>query len=159
MDIDDKCPCGSGDSFQDCCKPYLQNTKPASTAEVLMRSRYSAYVLNDMNYILNTWHPSTRPASLANDETHWLGLTIIDRQHGEPPYTDGTVEFIARHEHNGQFGQLHEVSRFQYENGRWYYCDGEIRDNANTNHKKIGRNQPCPCGSGLKYKKCCGRNE
>lgn len=156
MTIAKTCPCGSGISYQDCCMPYLQKVNPAPTAAALMRSRYSAYVFNDMDYILDTWHPSTRPDSISSDNARWLGLTILSTQKGVQPHTDGTVEFIAHYEHDGRLGQLHEVSRFLYENDRWYYYDGELRQTTESSNRKIGRNDPCPCGSGLKYKKCCG---
>lgn len=115
------CPCG-GVSYAACCEPWHLGV-PAPTAEVLMRSRYSAYVRKLEPYLLATWHPDTRPASLdlADDTTQWLGLEV--RRHD----TDGDhaiVEFVARHKVGGKAYRLHETSRFVREDGRWLYIDG-----------------------------------
>ena len=122
-------------------------------AEELMRSRYSAYVLNDFDYLRRSWHAPTRPARLQPDQDiRWTGLTVLACQAGQPGDRSGRVEFIARYEHRGQPGQVHEDSRFVFEQGQWFYVDGDLR-----NADKVGRNDPCPCGSGRKYKKCCAK--
>lgn len=117
-----------------------------------MCSRYSGFVLKLAGYLLSTWHPSTRPAHLTlnDDATEWLQLRIIDREEGGSADTRGMVEFVA----DFRGGQLHERSRFAREEGRWCYVDGEILPPLPA--PKAGRNDPCPCGSGKKYKKCCG---
>lgn len=118
-----------------------------------MRSRYSAYVLLDERYLLQSWHPSTRPAALELlAEMPWLGLEILAAP--IPQGEEGWVEFSARFRQGGRVEQLRERSRFLRVEGRWYYIDGQLH--ANTKLDKIGRNDPCPCGSGLKYKRCCG---
>lgn len=91
-----------------------------------MRSRYSAFVLDELHYLLDTWHPSTRPLHLEPNEpgTHWLGLDI--KRH-TPDGTRATVEFVARVRHHGKASRLHETSRFVHENGQWFYVDGDIR--------------------------------
>ncbi len=117
------CPCDSGSLYQDCCEPYhLSNDAP--NAEKLMRSRYSAYVLGLEEYLLNTWHPNTRPKnlSLANDRTKWLGLDI---KRFEPNDDQAFVEFIASYKDNGKAEKLHEISQFRRIARRWYYVDGE----------------------------------
>ncbi|HSD39719.1 MAG TPA: YchJ family metal-binding protein [Rhodocyclaceae bacterium] len=117
------CPCGKG-LYADCCEP-LHAGSAATTAEALMRSRYSAYVLQLANYLQATWHVSTRPAEMTFDDeqTKWLGLDLrAHAQHGD----DATVEFIARYKINGRAQRLHEISRFVREDGRWYYLDGEL---------------------------------
>lgn len=120
------CSCGSGRPYSDCCGPCHAGT-PAATAEALMRSRYSAYVLALEAYLLATWHPSTRPVSLKLQETpqaKWLGLQV--KRH-EPTGPDSArVEFVARYKVGGRAHRLHELSRFLRENGRWYYVDGEF---------------------------------
>lgn len=118
-----------------------------------MRSRYSAFVLMLADYLLATWHSSTRPPTLNldADETEWRGLQILDTRQGQPGDNHGEVEFVAHFEG----GQLHERSRFVHEGGRWFYVDGDILPPA-AEHK-VGRNAPCPCGSGKKYKRCCGK--
>lgn len=92
-----------------------------------MRSRYSAYVLGLEEYLLDTWHPSTRPQylNLANDRTKWLGLEV---KHFEPNDESAIVEFIARYKINGKAEKLHETSRFKRIAQRWFYVDGEFED-------------------------------
>ncbi len=125
-----------------------------------MRARYSAFVVGDEAFLQNSWHPSTRPSRVLDnntDITHWSGLKVMGCNAGGENDTDGTVEFIARFEVHNQAGQLHEVSTFRREDGHWYYVDGESKKTQTARSDKIGRNQPCPCGSGKKYKKCCGK--
>lgn len=118
------CPCGSGELYQDCCEPYHLSLG-APNAEKLMRSRYSAYVLGLEEYLLNTWHPNTRPQhlNLANDRTKWLGLEV---KRFEPDDDKAIVEFIASYKDNGKAEKLHETSQFRRIAGRWYYVDGEL---------------------------------
>jgi SEC-C motif-containing protein len=147
-----RCPCGSGKPYADCCAPLHRGERGAATAEVLMRSRYSAYVLKNSDYLSATWHPSTRPASLdlSGDDTPWQRLSIIATEQGAENDETGYVEFAA--DYAG--GQLHERSRFVKEEGGWLYLDGEILPPLVP--AKVGRNEPCPCGSGRKFKRCCG---
>jgi SEC-C motif-containing protein len=120
------CPCGSQRRYADCCTPCHEGSA-ASTAEALMRSRYSAYVLALEPYLLATWHASTRPAQFdlaADDKAQWLGLEI--RRHESTGDNSAIVEFVARYKTGGRAHRLHEVSRFLREDGRWYYVDGEF---------------------------------
>ena len=121
------CPCGSDRPFAACCGPYLDGVAVAPTAEALMRSRYSAYVQLNEDYLLATWHPTTRPAKLQLKETpqpRWIGLTV---KHHETQGTDhATVAFVARHKVGGRAFRLEETSRFVREDGRWFYVDGNI---------------------------------
>lgn len=144
------CPCGSGTVYGDCCEPLLSGAHPAATAEGLMRSRYTAYGLRDEAYLLASWHVSTRPRALnlANSSIEWQGLEVLNSRQGEDK---ATVEFIARYRQKGVAGAVHENSRFVKEQGQWFYVDGDLKTSA-----KVGRNDPCPCGSGKKFKKCCG---
>lgn len=120
------CPCGSGRPYAVCCQPLHAGHSVAPTAEVLMRSRYSAYVGKLEGYLLATWHASTRPSELdlAADSTKWLGLQV--KRHEQPDESHATVEFVARYRLAGRGHRLHEVSRFVREDGRWYYLDGEF---------------------------------
>jgi SEC-C motif domain protein len=121
------CPCGSGKSYADCCGRHLDGGEPAPTAEALMRSRYTAYTLGREDYLLATWHASTRPAALGLDgdiPTRWLGLEV--RRHAEPDAGHGIVEFVARYKVQGRAHRMHETSRFVRDAGRWYYVDGDI---------------------------------
>lgn len=119
------CACGSGRTATACCA-RLHAGEPASTPEALMRSRYSAYVLDRRDYLLSTWHPSTRPASLPANEPglKWLGLDLRRCEMQDDDH--GTVEFVARSKLGGRAHRLHETSRFVRLDGRWFYLDGDI---------------------------------
>ena len=124
------CPCGRVQgkapvAFDDCCGP-LHAGELAPDAERLMRSRYSAFVRGQTPYLLDTWHASTRPASLALEEgARWLGLEI--KQHRMTGTDSAEVEFVARFRVAGRAVRQHELSRFVREEGRWYYVDGDVR--------------------------------
>lgn len=120
------CPCGSGRAFAQCCQPFILGTSLPPTAEALMRSRYSAFVLDLREYLLATWHPTTRPAALPPPEPglKWLGLEV--KRSALQDADRGTVEFVARSKLGGRAHRLHENSRFVRENGRWYYVDGDF---------------------------------
>ena len=115
--------------FYDCCEQYLQGdvARPAPDAHSLMRSRYSAYVLGLIDYLLATWHPATAPGELELPPLTWLGLEVLLAQ---ATAQAGVVEFVARCRDNGRAQRLHETSRFVREQGRWYYVDGIIEVQA-----------------------------
>lgn len=116
------CPCGSGREFAVCCQPCINGDTPAPTAEALMRSRYTAYAMQNTRYLLETWHASTRPASLELDlSTQWIRLKILDS-------SADRVEFVATCRINGKAHRLQENSRFVHEHGRWYYVDGQVEE-------------------------------
>ena len=117
-----------------------------------MRSRYCAYVLKRSDYLAATWHPSSRPAALdiSGDDTPWQRLVILSTAKGGAADNEGVVEFAAYY----RGGQLHERSRFVKEEGLWLYLDGKIL--PPLAEARVGRNEPCPCGSGKKFKRCCG---
>lgn len=124
------CPCGSDKSYDGCCRPYHQGLA-APSAEALMRSRYSAYVLRLEQYLLNTWHPDTRPdrLGLENDsQTKWLGLSV--KRHELKGNDAAIVEFIARYKLGGKAEKLHEISHFSKIDDRWFYFDAA--DSGNT---------------------------
>jgi SEC-C motif-containing protein len=144
------CPCGSGLSLAGCCGPLLGGAA-AATAEALMRSRYTAYVLGDERYLLASWHRSTRPAAVPMEgRPAWCGLELRATVAGRAGDAEGRVEFVARYTEGGRPGVLHETSRFIREGGHWYYLDGRLHA-----EERPGRNAPCPCGSGRKFKRCC----
>jgi SEC-C motif-containing protein len=121
------CPCGSARQFTDCCARYIDGGEAAPAAEALMRSRYTAYTLLREDYLLATWHVSTRPTALGLAEetpTKWLGLDV--KRHEQQDADHAIVEFVARYKVNGRAQRLHEVSRFVREAGCWYYRDGEL---------------------------------
>jgi SEC-C motif-containing protein len=124
-----------------------------------MRSRYSAFVLKLEVYVLATWEKSIRPkrADLADSQTDWQGLEIIDCKKGQASDSKGIVEFKAHYRLDGKVFTMHEVSRFSKHQGQWYYLDGKIKSIAKPGQQtNFGLNAPCSCGSGKKYKRCCG---
>lgn len=157
-----QCACGSEKSYSECCEPYIKGKKPAPTAVALMRSRYSAFAKGEMDYIYNTHHESTR-GELDMDsvktwalDSEWLGLEIRETEKGGEQDAEGKVEFKCKFIFNGQEQTHHELSTFVKEKGQWYFVDGALRNNTvRRNTPKVGRNDPCPCGSGKKAKKCC----
>ena len=158
------CPCGSGSAYSKCCKPYIDGTLQAPTAEKLMRSRYTAYTKNAIDYILDTHHPDGRD-EISRDateewakESEWMGLEILDIIGGAESDDEGTIEFSARYRGSDRAVVTHhERSIFKKTDGRWYFSDAKMINNPQTRENpKVGRNDPCPCGSGKKYKKCCG---
>ncbi len=147
------CPCGSAEEYAACCGRYVDGAALAPTAEALMRSRYSAYTLGRVEYLNRTWHPRTRPPQLSLDDgVQWLGLSIVATERGQVGDAKGMVEFIARFRAAEGDQALQERSRFVCESGAWLYVDGVF-----PAAPAVGRNAPCPCGSGKKYKHCCGK--
>ncbi|BDI22884.1 YchJ family protein [Herbiconiux sp. L3-i23] len=125
----DRCPCGSSVSYSECCGP-VHAGEPVETAEQLMRSRYSAFVLGCGDYLLDSWHPSTRPRSVStDDDTAWRRLQIVDVVAGTAADEEGVVEFRATYRSSGGgVNVLHERSRFRRVGGAWKYVDGDILD-------------------------------
>lgn len=122
----DPCPCGSGERFDGCCAPLHRGT-PAPTPERLMRSRYTAFVVGDADYLTATWHPGTRPDDLDLDpDQRWTRLEILDVAGGGDGEKRGVVEFRAHWRYGDDAGELHERSRFVRQSGRWWYLDGEF---------------------------------
>jgi SEC-C motif-containing protein len=159
-----KCPCGSEKTYAKCCQPYIQGESLPPSAESLMRSRYSAYVKQNIDYLVETHMPERRddldiPGTKEwAENADWLGLEIIRCEEGGPDDETGLVEFKARYSQDGEEITHHEVSNFRKTDGRWYFEEGfPARDTYVRPGPKVGRNDPCPCGSGKKYKKCCGR--
>jgi SEC-C motif-containing protein len=123
------CPCGSGKTYADCCGRYLVDKESAPTAEALMRSRYTAYTQLREDYLLATWHSSTRPEKLGladEPSCKWLGLQV--KRHEQKDAEHARVEFVARYKINGRAYRLHEVSSFVRETGQWFYVDGDVAE-------------------------------
>lgn len=158
------CPCGTGFPLADCCGPLLAGERAAPTAEALMRSRYSAFALKQTAYLVETHDPRTRDqVDVEATEkwaarTRWLGLEVLATEAGGETDTRGEVEFVARYqEEGGRESEHRERSTFVREGDRWFYEEGTIAPRGTLRAEpRIGRNDPCPCGSGKKHKKCCG---
>ncbi|KXF81493.1 YchJ family metal-binding protein [Enterovibrio coralii] len=153
------CPCGSQTPYSQCCEPIHLDHAKADHPEKLMRSRYSAHVKGLVDYVVNTYHPSCgaeqhRDAIADSINSEWLMLQVLNSS-VDANGKQGFVEFKAHYKDGGNQYCLHEKSRFLNEekDGKnlWFYIDGEY-----PKADKVGRNDPCPCGSGKKHKKCCG---
>lgn len=157
------CPCASGKDYAECCQPYLEGGQLAPTAEALMRSRYTAFAKVNVEHLENTLHPKSRkgfdpePIKQWAEAADWTGLEVLETTGGGENDTTGTVHFVARYEVQGAGQDYDEVAQFVKEDGQWFYLDGEVKGHVPYRREapKIGRNDPCPCGSGKKYKKCC----
>lgn len=160
-----KCPCSSGKSFAECCEPVITQAQQATTAEQLMRSRYSAYALGHIDWIIESQSPDGRAHvdRKATEEwssrADWHKMEILEVQDGLEGDSEGFVDFKAYYTISGEDVVHHEVASFRKEDGRWYFVDGvEVKPRPFKNlDKKVGPNEKCPCGSGKKYKKCCGK--
>ncbi|MFD9421728.1 MULTISPECIES: YchJ family protein [unclassified Streptomyces] len=117
------CPCGLPAAYGDCCGPLHSGTAAARSCEALMRSRYTAFVVQDAAYLLRSWHPDTRPPAVEFDPAmRWVRLEILDTTEGSAFHTTGTVTFRAHYTDNGRPGSLHEQSRFVRHQGAWVYA-------------------------------------
>ncbi len=175
------CPCGSNEKYENCCEPYLKGMSYAPTAEKLMRSRYTAYTQANIDYIKKTLAPESQKdfdvaaAKKWATESKWKGLKIISTKQGLESDKKGVVEFTVTYETEGETLDHHEVSTFRKnDKGQWMFVDGDAHthkegeDHHHHHHRqetivrdtpKLGRNDPCSCGSGKKYKKCCASAE
>ena len=130
------CACESGLSYEECCMNYHQDRSKAPTAEALMRSRYCAYVMGNIDYLVQTTLPAKRKADLwdgykaTHDSIRWIGLEVVKTWLGGEKDKIGKVEFRADYEQAGQRSIHHEVSRFRRSAGQWFYVDGQVEDSA-----------------------------
>lgn len=159
-----KCPCFSGKDYNDCCMPVIEEHS-ANTALALMRSRYTAWQTGNAEYLMLTSHPANRKnlnikdIEEWSDENNWTKLEIISAENGRLREETGIVEFKAYYTDKSGKEQIHhEKSRFLKVENKWYYVDGLMNPPKINIMKKVSRNDPCPCGSGKKHKKCCGAN-
>ncbi|MCW2928756.1 MAG: motif domain protein [Thermoleophilia bacterium] len=162
----DPCPCGSGRTIVECCKPVIDRERVAATAEELMRSRYTAFATSNVDWIMDSHHPDT-VGEIDRDEveqwstsSEWLGLRIRDTSEGGPDDDEGTVTFRARYKVQAQQVDHVERAKFLRHEGAWHF-HSVLEDEPTelvpvTPKSDVGRNDPCPCGSGQKYKKCHG---
>lgn len=162
----DLCPCGSGKNYSDCCEPIIKGTKKAITAEELMRARYTSYEKQEIDFIINSCEKGEKLAEIDRKATEdwskkstWHGLKILSTEKGGEGDDEGIVEFEATYTQKEIRDIHHEIAGFKKIDGEWFYSEGLMRPTTVVREgKKIGRNEPCPCGSGKKYKACCGKN-
>jgi SEC-C motif-containing protein len=167
------CPCGLQSPYSDCCGPLIRGTGYADTAEDLMRSRYTAYTLRNWDYLIQTTHSSERSEKTRKafekwgKSVEWLKLEVLGSKKGGLQDDEGEVTFVAFYEEEGEEHSIRESSKFLKENGRWTYSEKQSTIHKKVHEEpqqpviregpKVGRNDPCPCGSGKKFKKCCGK--
>ena len=156
-DLQQECPCGGGE-FSQCCGPIIDGSEPASTPERLMKARYSAYATGAIDFLRKSTHSKTRKqfdpegAERWSRDSRWLGLTILGSDSSLS--NRAHVNFEARYEDKDGLNVIHrERSLFELEGDEWRFVSGGA---IPLTSQKIGRNEPCPCGSGKKHKKCCG---
>jgi len=158
----DPCPCGSGQGYGVCCEPVIRGARAAETAEQLMRARYSAHAKVEVDFLYASTHPDHRRGYDHQGtrrwaaESEWRGLEILHCEGGGPQDERGTVEFIARFRDKNGLRSHHERGGFLRHAGGWCFTEGEMVKAPPLVSSKVGRNDPCPCGSGKKHKKCCG---
>lgn len=157
-----ECPCQSGVTYSQCCELLIKGKKQAETPEQLMRARYTAYTKIEMDFIQQTHDPKTNQdidmqgSREWAETTKWDGLEIVETQQGGVDDEVGTVEFKATFLTDEGPQIHHELSHFHKREGVWYYSDSsQLNRPVVRASPKVGRNDPCPCGSGKKYKKCC----
>jgi SEC-C motif-containing protein len=158
------CPCGSTLAYEACCQAIIKGQRSAETAEQLMRSRYSAYVMKEIDYILSSLHPDHRAdydeqSSRAWAESaEWQGIKIVKTIGGGPADSEGQVEFVVSYAEKGVKQEHHEISSFKKAGDTWYFTTGKtVAKPVVRALPRTGRNELCPCGSGRKFKKCCGQ--
>jgi SEC-C motif-containing protein len=157
------CSCGSGSDYKTCCEPVLSGAKPAATAEALLRARYTAFNRVDIKFIETSHAANTRgQLDLKGIEqwarsAEWTKLEIIRVERGLQGDADGEIEFKAYYRLHNKDCMLHELAEFAHKQGRWWYVDSRLPDVKQYVREvpKLGRNDPCVCGSGKKFKKCC----
>lgn len=159
------CPCGSEHQYDDCCRPIINGEKTAATAEALMRARYTAYSQVEMDFLQTTVHPDFRQDEDADgardwaENSEWHGLEIVNTTGGGLDDDTGEVEFVASYSYGSQDKQYHEVAEFRRSDGAWFFAEGRpgVKKPVIRTEPRTGRNDPCHCGSGKKFKRCCGR--
>ena len=159
------CPCGSGKPYNECCEPIIKGTSLAETAEALMRARYTAYEKHEIDFIVDSCEVTGGEKDIDynatkawSEESTWQGLKILRTEKGGPNDTEGVVEFEAVYSRKGLKDVHHETGYFKKIDEKWLYSTGNLKTTTVVRDgRKIGRNEPCPCGSGKKYKACCGR--
>jgi SEC-C motif domain protein len=159
MNLAHPCLCGSGLDYQSCCGVYHSGAKIPPTAESLMRSRFSAYAMHNADYLITTWDTNKRPESIdfSKETAVWLRLEIVDAKKGGVNDDKGVVEFKAYFQQDGEEAVMHEISRFKKVSNRWFYLDGVVKSVGKVNQTvNQGKNALCSCGSGKKFKRCCG---
>lgn len=161
----DKCPCLSGKDYDECCEKILSCSAKALTAEALMRARYSAYVVGNIDFLTKSCIEDEKSPGIDveatkrwSENSKWYGLKILRTEKGGEADSEGVVEFVASYSQKQLKEDYHEIASFKKVDGEWKYDSGQkVPTTIVREGKKTGRNDLCICGSGKKYKKCCGK--
>ncbi len=159
------CPCGFDAAFRDCCEQIINGTRESQSATELLRARYSAFATGAIDFIISTTHTRTRrevdPASIRewSETSIWHGLHLLDSKDVDEDTT--YISFEAHFSQNGKDVHHRETSLFERDHGKWMFVTGTEMKNPTVRYEtaRPGRNDPCPCQSGRKYKKCCGQTQ
>jgi SEC-C motif domain protein len=158
------CPCGTKESPESCCLPVIRGKRQPATAEELLRARYTAFTRGDVDFIVDTHHTRTR-SEVKREEiedwsknSEWHGLKVVQVEAGKASDQAGTIVFCAEFTAQGKRNEHWEQALFEKEEGQWRFLDarGVKQEPFKRQEPKLGRNDPCACGSGKKVKKCCG---
>ncbi|MDL2317435.1 SEC-C domain-containing protein [Desulfovibrio sp. OttesenSCG-928-A18] len=157
------CYCGSGREYSACCGPIISGDSPARTPEELMRARFSAHCLRNYTFLVDSTHPEKREGVSEEEiskwasHVNWTGLEVHSATPGESD-DEGVVSFTAHFTIKDTPQELREDAFFIRLDGAWTYVDGDVygQEPFRREGPRVGRNDPCPCGSGKKFKKCCG---
>ncbi len=160
----DLCPCGTQNPYSECCEPAIKGTASPASAVALMRARYTAFARQEIDYLMQTLSPARKldidrqGVEEWSRNTAWTGLEIVASDKGGPEDDTGSVEFIARFREGDETKEHHELATFVKQKGKWLFDDGKAPPVKTVRHEgpRIGRNDPCHCGSGKKFKKCHG---
>ena len=159
VDSSSSCPCGSGRPYGTCCEPVLKLLREPETAEELMRARFTAHVVGNYLFLHRTYLGTAKLPFQADEGApaeNWTRLVVHEHAPGRIPDM-AYVDFSAYYTQDGHEGVLHEKAEFKRSDGRWIYTRAVrlVPAPVRSAHPKVGRNDPCPCGSGKKYKNCC----
>jgi SEC-C motif-containing protein len=165
MTATNACPCGSGKPLSSCCEPIISGKTAAPTAESLMRARYTSYATGKIDFIEKTHAPESRAdfdrkaSEKWAKESTWNGLQIVATKDGGAEDKTGVVSFVAGFSTGGQNYEHREIATFRKEGATWYFVDGKSPkpETFEKTGPDVGRNDPCHCGSGKKFKKCHGK--
>lgn len=151
------CECGLEPPFEECCGRFLSGKMAPETAEQLMRARFVAFGMGDFDFLERTQVEPLSPEVRQHKLPEWESVQVLATTGGGVNDSTGNVEFVAHYHHHGCHNH-HENARFSKVDGQWKYVTGTMIDHGTVkrSHPKVGRNDPCPCGSGKKFKRCCG---
>ena len=153
------CKCGSGKKYQSCCEPFIKGTAIPQTPEELLRSRFVAYATQNIKYVEATTHTKKMNQFNYDDALEWSKTAKWDKLEIISFPKENEIEFVAWYQEDGEPVRHHETAQFKKEGDCWFFYDSRFPNTGTVVNEspKVGRNDTCPCGSGKKYKKCCGK--